>query len=108
MKIREIITEAEEQNLEKGLDAYFKKKELEKKRAELRGQPRVKAAQPAEPEGDDPYSKTLSRVNAPKSKEKRDIFAKAFQKGWHRGEEFKQGVKQAYDKVTSHRLFRPK
>ena len=105
MKLREIITE---EDLEKGLDAYFKKKELEKKRAELRGQTKSKPAQPAEPEGDDPYSKTLSRVNAPKNKEKRDIFAKAFQKGWHRGEEFKQGVGQAYRTATSHRLFQPK
>ena len=35
MKIRDIITEAEEQDFDKKLKDYFKQRELKKKRAEL-------------------------------------------------------------------------
>lgn len=108
MKIRDIITEAEEKDLEKSLDSYFKKKEIEKKRAELRAKPKAASAQAAEPEGDNAFSRTLSKVNAPKDKTDRAEFVKGVKRGWHSGEELKQAASNVYNKVTSHKLFQPK
>lgn len=109
MKIRDILTETEEKDLEKSLDSYFKRKELEKQRAVQKQRPTD--TQPEEPEPTDPYRKTMRRLNAPKKPGILGTFAQGIKKGWGKGQDIKQAMEpigRAYDKFSRHPLVRPK
>lgn len=116
MKISDIITEAEQQDLDKSLDDYFKRRDLEKQKAAQKQQRRAApapASEPTGPEPDDPYHKTMHKLNAPKEKKPSALstFAKGVQKGWEKGQDVKQALEpigRAYDKFNRHPLVRPK